>query len=40
MMCTECGHHEDIWLMMKNHYRKIHPDINPHSYFTKEAKSK
>ena len=41
MQCTECKNYtSDLWLTMKNHYRKKHPDVNPHQYFTKTAKAR
>ena len=40
MMCTECKFRCDLWLTMKQHYRKEHTDIRPHTFFTKEAKAK
>lgn len=40
MICTECDFTENSWFNMKKHYRQKHPDVHPHAYFTKEAKSK
>jgi len=40
MMCTECEFTETSWFVMKKHYKEKHKGINPHPYFTKEAKKK
>lgn len=40
MQCIDCEFSCDLWLTMKQHYREQHPEVNPHEYFTKEAKAK
>ena len=41
MKCTDCDDFTcESWTLMKEHYAKNHPDVNPTLLFTKEARSK
>jgi len=40
MICTDCGFETLIWMDMKEHYKRVHPQVKrPSQYFTKEARN-
>ena len=40
MLCTDCDFHCVHWEEMKDHYKQKHPQVNPTSLFTREARKK